>query len=686
MNKGTAIVGFLLCFLAGMGLMWGIDRGAVGGGTHATAANDNPAEWSDEGASIPISSKDPTWGNRNAPVTIVLFSDYECPFCTKVETTFTALKQKYGPQQLRIVWKDNPLPFHKRAIPAAVAGQAVFALGGNDAFWKFHEKAFANQKALTDENFALWAKEAGVDPAKFKAAYDKQEGKAKVDADMAVGKAGGVKGTPASFVNGVFLSGAQPQPKFEAAIDEQLAAAKAKIAAGTPADKVYVTLSNENKAKGPPAAADGKDAKDPKKPKEDDKTIYRVPAGDSPYKGAADALVTIIEFSDFQCPFCSRVNPTISTILKDYEGKVRVVWKHRPLPFHKRAPAASNLTIEAYKQKGPDAFWKAHDLLFANQKALEDADLEKYAGELGLDVEKAKEAFTKNKYGDIIAADNELADEVEAGGTPHFFINGRRLSGAQPVDAFKKVIDEQLKVAEALLAKGVAKKDIYETLQKEAKEAAPPEKKDVGPVPADAPWKGGEKAKVTIQIFSDYECPFCKRVEGTLGQVEKEFGEKVKFVWRDNPLAMHKNAVAAANAAREAQKQKGNKGFWSMHHALFEAAGKPDALVPDNLVSIAEKEGLDVGKVKAAIEGNTYKALVDADLEAAKKAGISGAPAFSINGYFISGAQPFSKFKKVINLALKEAGGGAAAPAAAPAAPGGEKKKAPAAPGGSPYP
>ncbi len=681
MNKGTAIVGFLLCFLAGMGLMWGIDRGSVGGhGMEATAANDNPAEWSDAGASVPISSKDPTWGNRSAPVTIVLFSDYECPFCSKVETTLTALKQKYGPQQLRVVWKDNPLPFHKRATPAAVAGQTVFNLGGNDAFWKFHEKAFANQKALTDENFALWAKEAGVDPAKFDASYKTQEAKAKIDADMAIGKAGGVKGTPASFVNGVFLSGAQPQPKFEAAIDEQLAAAKAKIASGTPADKVYTVLSNENKAKAPPADDKGKDGKDPKKPKEDDKTVYRVPVGDSPFKGAPDALVTIIEFSDFQCPFCSRVEPTISTVLKDYPGKVRVVWKHRPLPFHKRATPASNLAIEAQKQKGLDGFWAAHELLFKNQKALEDADLEKYAAELGLDVEKAKKAMADNKYGDIINADNELADEVEAGGTPHFFINGRRLSGAQPVEAFKKVIDEQLVAAEALVAKGIARKDVYETLQKEAKEAAPPEKKDVGPIPEGSPWKGGEKAKVTIQIFSDFECPFCKRVEGTLGQVEKEFGEKVKFVWRDNPLAMHKNAQGAANAAREAQKQKGNKGFWGMHDALFEAAGKPDALAPEGLIATAEKQGLDVAKVKAAIEGSAHKALIDADTAAAGKAGMSGAPAFVINGYFISGAQPFSKFKKVINLALKEAGGGGAAAAPAAAA------KKPAAPGGAPYP
>lgn len=668
MNKGTAIVGFLLCFLAGMGLMWGIDRGSVGGSTEATAALDNPSDWADEGASVPVSSKDPVWGSRSAPVTMVLFSDFECPFCGKVETTIEALKAKYGPQQLRIVWKNNPLPFHKRAIPAAVAAEAAFRLGGSDAFWKFHGQAFKNMKALTDENFVAWAKEAGVDQAKFTAMLADPSLKAKVDADMAVGKASGVRGTPAAHINGVFLSGAQPQPKFESIIDEQLAAAKAAVGSGTPADKVYVKLSNENKAKAPPT-----DAKDPKKdakPKEDDKTVYRVDVGGSPVKGPADALVTIIEFSEFECPFCSRVGPTLEQVMKEYAGKVRVAFKHRPLPFHKRAIPASIFTLEARAQKGDEGFWKAHDLLFKNQKALQDADFEKYAAELGLDAGKVKSALAENKYAAEIAADNEMADDVEAGGTPHFFINGRRLTGAQPFEGFKKLIDEEMAKAEALVAKGVAKKDVYATVMKEAKEAPAPEKKDVGPIPASSPWKGGENAKVTIQIFSDFECPFCKRVEPTLAQVEKEYGDKVKLVWRDKPLPMHKNAPLASEAGREAQKQKGNKGFWAFHDGAFEALGKPDALARPGLEAIAEKQGLDMAALKKALDTNVHKPLIDADVAAADKVGISGTPAFVINGYFISGAQPFSKFKKVINLALKEAGGAAPVakkPVAAPA-------------------
>jgi protein-disulfide isomerase len=653
MNKGTAIVGFLLSFLAGMGLMWG-----VGGGGLRSASTDISADvysgevWSDEDAAVPVSSKDPTWGSRTAPVTLVLFSDFECPFCSRVEGTITQLKEKYGPDKLRVVWKSSPLPFHKNARPASVAAETVFRLAGPKAFWKFHELAFANQKALTPENFEAWAVQAGVDKAKFKASFDKQEFAAKIDADMAVGKTAGVSGTPASFINGVFLSGAQPIDKFTAIVDEQLKAAQGAIAGGTKPDKVYAKLTGENKAKAPP----------PKErdqaPKEDDKSVWKVPVGKSPTKGSATALVTVVEWSEFQCPFCSKVLPTVDQILSTYGDKVRFVWKHNPLPFHPRAEPASELTLEARAQKGDKGFWAAHDMLFKNQQKLNDEDLLGYAKELGLDVDKVKSAIADKRYGADISADQDLADDLQAQGTPHFFINGRRLVGAQPFEKFKEVIDEEMKKAEALVAKGIAAKDVYEETIKNGKEPPPPEMKTVDPPAKDSPWKGAEKAKVTMQIFSDFECPFCKRVEDTVEQVHKAYGDKIKIVWRHKPLPMHKNAPLASEASQEAYAQKGNAGFWTYHDGLFKAQGTPDALTRVSLEKYAEQQGLDMTKFKKALDTNVHKAFVDAESAVADKAQISGTPAFVINGYFISGAQPFTKFKKVIDKALKDAGGG----------------------------
>jgi protein-disulfide isomerase len=634
-------------------LMYGIDRGGIGRGTTASAegAYADGAAWSDDSASVPVSSKDPVWGSRTAPVTLVLFSDFECPFCTRVETTINQLKEKYGPDKLRVVWKSNPLPFHKNARPASVAAETVFRLAGSKAFWKFHELAFANQKALTPENFEQWAVQAGVDKAKFKAAYDKQEYAAKVDADMAVGKAAGVTGTPASIINGVFLSGAQPTEKFVAIIDEQLAAAQKAIASGTKPEAVYAKLSQENKAKAPPPKERAE------KPAEDDKTIWKVPVGDSPSKGPATALVTIVEWSDFQCPFCSKVIPTLDELSKTYGDKVRVIWKDNPLPFHPRAEPAAELAREARAQKGEKGFWAAHDMLWKNQQKLNDEDLLGYAKELGLDVDKVKTAIAEKKYGASISADQDLADDLQASGTPHFFINGRRLVGAQPIEKFKTVIDEEMKKAEALLAKGIAAKDVYSELIKDGKEPPPPERKNVDPPQAENPWKGGEKAKVTIQVFSDFECPFCKRVETTVTEVEKNYGEKVKIVWRDKPLPMHKNAPMLAEAAHEVYKQKGNAGFWKFHGLLFSKQGTPEAYTRANVEKYAEEMGgIDMAKLKKALDTGAHKDFVKVDSDAADKAGISGTPAFVINGYFISGAQPYAKFKKIIDKALKEGG------------------------------
>jgi hypothetical protein len=169
MCTGVAIIGFLLCFLAGGAVMWGYDshRLKTGGITADNAGGGGP-QWSDKESPIPVTSDDPVWGNRNAPVTIVEFSDFQCPFCSRVEPTMDQVRSTYGPDKVRVVWKNQPLPFHDKAKPAAEAAQAVFALKGSEAFWKFHKAAFQNQKDLSPESYEKWAVAAGVDAAAFK--------------------------------------------------------------------------------------------------------------------------------------------------------------------------------------------------------------------------------------------------------------------------------------------------------------------------------------------------------------------------------------------------------------------------------------------------------------------------------------------------------------------------------------
>jgi protein-disulfide isomerase len=648
MNKGTAIVGFFLCFLAGMGLMYGVDRKTgVEIGAEPTAAGG--ADQSD--SPVPVTGKDPQWGKATAPVTVVTISDFQCPFCSRVEPTLKQIRDTYGPEKVRMVWKNEPLPFHNRARPTADAAMTVYGLAGDEAFWKFHDLAFSNQQALTDENNEKWAAAAGVDVNKFKAALASKKYTAKIDEDMALASKIGANGTPAFRINGITVSGAQPFENFKKIIDQQLEEADKLKKSGTKPSELYVALTKKfYQAPDQPAPDKQKPAA---APEEDDKTVWKVPVdAKDPIRGPNDALVTIVEWSDFQCPFCKRVEATMKQIKDTYPSDVRVVWKDNPLPFHNRAKPAATLARMAFDLKGEKGFWVAHDGLYDEKADLEDAGLEKIAGQVGIPWGQVKAAIDSDKYKEQLGASVDLANELNARGTPHFFINGRRLSGAQPFDAFKKIIDEEITKSKALVGKGVARAKVYDEIMKDAKGPPPPEKKEVPAAGKENPFKGAAGAKVVIQQFSDFQCPFCKRVEPTVDQILQEYGGKVKVVWRNVPLDFHQDAPLAAEAAYEAFTQKGNDAFWKFHGKLFEK--QPDIKRP-TLEQIAQDIGLDMAKFKNALDNHTHKAEIDKDKAIADKAEIRGTPGFTINGYFVSGAQPFPQFDKLIKLALKEA-------------------------------
>jgi protein-disulfide isomerase len=166
-----------------------------------------------------------------------------------------------------------------------------------------------------------------------------------------------------------------------------------------------------------------------------------VPIGDAPVRGPANAEVAIVEYSDFECPFCARVVPTLNQIQETYGDRVKLVYKHLPLRIHAQAqPAAA--ASEAARLQGK--FWEMHDKIFAGQRELSDEKYVQWARELGLDVERFERDRKSEAVKARIAKDEEEAARLGVGGTPAFFINGRFLSGAQPFDAFKRVIDEEL--------------------------------------------------------------------------------------------------------------------------------------------------------------------------------------------------------------------------------------------------
>lgn len=173
------------------------------------------------------------------------------------------------------------------------------------------------------------------------------------------------------------------------------------------------------------------------------KMLLPVEAGNGPTFGKAGAPITVVEFSDFECPFCSRAAETVNQLKKKYGNKVKLTFRHFPLPMHQNARPASEASM-CVNEQSTDKFWKFHDLAFKNQTTLDKANLEKYAKESGADIKKFNECIASKKYSDFVQKDMDYGSKLGVKSTPTFFINGQLVSGALPIESFSEIIEEEL--------------------------------------------------------------------------------------------------------------------------------------------------------------------------------------------------------------------------------------------------
>ena len=164
-------------------------------------------------------------------------------------------------------------------------------------------------------------------------------------------------------------------------------------------------------------------------------------AAEGPSRGPKDAPVTIVEFSDFECPYCGAAHDTVEQVMNTYAGKVRLVFRQFPLSFHPHAAKAAEASLCAADQ---GKFWEYHEVLFKNQKKLDPADLKAHATQVGLDPQKFGQCLESGDKKKVVDADQQAGMAAGVNGTPAFFINGIFLNGALPIDEFKKVIDGEL--------------------------------------------------------------------------------------------------------------------------------------------------------------------------------------------------------------------------------------------------
>ena len=389
---------------------------------------------------VEIPAHAPVWGAGDALVTIVLFDDFECPFCSRLYATYEQLKKDYD-GKIRIAFLNLPLGFHKKAKDAAYLGAAAQKEG---RFWEMYSFLFTKQKEWSHvPDFKDWLESHKAElPADWETLKKEMESKNienLVAEDIRTATSLGLRGTPASFVNGRFVSGALPVEAFKKVIDEEIKKAEEK---GLKGDELYREIIKDGKT----AVAKRNGSRDEK---EDPNKIYQVKlSGNEAAKGSGNPKVTIIEFSDFQCPFCSKANTTVNSLVEKYKNDVRLVYKSLPLGFHKDAKPAAIFAFAAKKIHGDEMFFKIADILYSRQNEWQGRTEEKfetYAKEAGADWTKIKAEMAKPEISRIVSEDINEAGKHDIHSVPVFFVNGRKVTGAKPAEFFESMIKSEIK-------------------------------------------------------------------------------------------------------------------------------------------------------------------------------------------------------------------------------------------------
>ncbi len=412
-------------------------------------------------------------GPPDALVTVVLFSNFHTPF-GKTADKYVSRLRSMAPRDIRIVWHDNPLPQHHRAELAAQACREVYEQKGSRAFWAYQTAVMKARLEFVrnPDPLAVLRREAeklGLDMQQFERALKTDKHRSFLENERTEAMNLGALGMVTFFVNGRKIRGLPTYDKLKDLVRRELERAKKAVAGGkvTRAGyydaitakgyrKVHFLSRHRTTVHRRVLASD---------------VVFKMPARGKPWKGSRSPLVTIVVSSDFQCPFSRRLAAQLDAVVSAHPKDVRVVWHNNPLPMHRYAAIAAEAAWDVFLQKGNAAFWRYHDLLFANQRRLIQegpAFLEETARRLGINMQRFEKALNKRIHRTTIERQRRKANRLGAISTPTLFINGRAMVGARPLSEIERRISKELSRMEPLAQKAGGRLRLYDTLMSRA--------------------------------------------------------------------------------------------------------------------------------------------------------------------------------------------------------------------------
>ena len=396
---------------------------------------------------VPITGA-PTAGPSDAPITIVEFSDYACGYCIKARASLAALELLY-PGQIR--WVHRSVPFISGTTLGAEAAHAAAAQGQHAAM---EAQLYALLGRYDRVAVEMLAQGLGLDMVRFRADLDSGAARAAISEDVELARRLGVTVTPTFFINGRPVLGSQPLSTFSFIIEAELArAAAVQKETSLTGAALYQRLVGEGLA-----SADA----GPRQPMPQVELAtsypYRIGLGlPGLTRGEAAAPVTLVVFSDFECHFCARNEPAIEQVRQVYGPSLRVVFRHLPLPFHRRAQLAAEAAMAAAAQ---GKFWELHDRLFRSP-SLARADLEREAEAAGVDMTRFRADLDAHTYRDAVRLDAAAGNALGIDGTPTMFLNGIMISGAKSPAQLTEAVRLVLEQAQKMMGAGIAAADVY---------------------------------------------------------------------------------------------------------------------------------------------------------------------------------------------------------------------------------